>query len=243
MWERGEGSEGPSGTIFLRGIDGSPAIRLAAGAPSAFSQDGKWVLADIGGQKIMLVPTGAGNTRSFEYAEYSDVDSIGFLPDGKQMLISALGKNGKPVLLRLDIASGKPNLIEAKGLTAIYGNGAMISPDGRFLLMVNSEGAAFYYDMDTQTAKAIPHLEPRELPFQWTRDGSSVLVMNRFVVPAEVFKVNISTGARDFFKEIHPPDLTGVDLISSILFTPDEKMFTYGYRRQLTTLYMVENLR
>jgi eukaryotic-like serine/threonine-protein kinase len=243
MWERGQGSESPSGTIFMRGIDGSPAIRLAGGAPSDVSPDGKWVLADVGSQKIILVPTGAGNIRSFEYLEYFGIDSVGYLPDGKHILINGLNKNRESFLLLQDIGGGKPKLIETKGLDVNPGSGAMISPDGKFLLMQNSEGAPFYYEISTQTARPIPQLEPGEIPFQWTSDGSSVLVMSRFVVPAKVFKVNISTGARKLLREIHPPDLTGVSGISSILFTPDETMFAYSCVRRLTTLYLVQNLR
>src|SRR5262249_38676711 len=47
MWERGQGSESPSGTIYLRGIDGSPALRLSGGAPSGLSPDGKWAVGDV----------------------------------------------------------------------------------------------------------------------------------------------------------------------------------------------------
>ena len=35
---------------------------------------------------------------------------------------------------------------------------------------------------------------------------------------------------------------TGVNAISSILFAPDETMFAYSYRLQLTTLYLVQDL-
>ena len=242
MWERGEGSESPSGTIFVRGIDGSPAIRLAGGAPSDFSPDGKWVLADVGAQKVILVPTGAGNVQSLDYSEYSDVDSIGFLPDGKHILMGALNKNGEDVLLVQDIGGGKPKIIELKGLNA-RPNGAAISPDGKFLLMTNADGAAFYFEIATRTATPIPQMEPGEVPFQWTKDASSVLVINPRIVPANVFKVNIANGARQLFRKIHPPDLTGIIAIPSILFTPDETMFAYSYRRQLSTLYLVQNLR
>ena len=242
MWERGEGSESPGGTIFVRGIDGSPAIRLAGGAPTDFSPDGKWVLADVGPRKSILVPTGAGNIQSMDHSDYADVTSIGFLPDGKQILIRALNKNREDVLLVQEIGGGKPKVLKLKGLIA-RPSGAAISPDGKFLLMTNADGAAFYFEIATQTARPIPQLEPEEVPFQWTKDGSSVLVIHERIVPAKVFKVNITTGTRQLFREIHPPDLTGVNSIASILFTPDETMFAYSYQRQLTTLYLVQNLR
>jgi len=242
IWERGQGSESPSGTIFLRAIDGSPAIRLAGGAPQNFSPDGKWVMADVGLQKVILVPTGVGNIRSFEYPEYSDLNAEGILPDGQNMLITALNQQSHSVLLLQNVQGGKPKIIEVKG-PYTSPNGATISPDGKSLLMLNQEDAAFVYEINTQTVKPIPQLQEREIPFQWTRDCSSVLVINRFVVPTKVFKVNISTGARQLFREIHPPDLTGVTAMTSILFSPDERMFAYSYQRQLSTLYLVQNLR
>ncbi len=242
MWERGQGSESPSGTIFLRGTDGSPAVRLAGGAASCFSPDEKWVLANVGARKVGLVPTGAGNIRSFEYPEYSEVLAAGFMPGGKEIVIAALDKNKEKVLLLQNTGGGKVKSIQTKGLFVIP-DAAPVSPDGKFLLMENSLSAAFYFEINAGVAKPIPQLEPEEVPFQWSRDGSSVLVMNPFGAPAKVFKVNILTGARQLFREVHPPDLTGVNLIASILFAPDESMFAYSYRRRLTTLYLVQNLR
>ncbi|MCI0412087.1 WD40 repeat domain-containing serine/threonine protein kinase [bacterium] len=241
MWERGEGSESPSGTIFLRGVDGSPAVRLAGGAPESFSPDGKWVLAGVGAQKIILVPTGAGNARSFEYPEYSDVFTIAAMPDGKNVLAMGLKNKAETVLLMQNIDGGKPGFIATKGLRATPFSA--ISRDGEFLLMQNSEGKSFSFALATQAVTPIPELEPDEIPFQWTGDGSNVLVLNRFVLPSKVFKVNISTGERQLFREVRPPDLTGVTSIRSILFFRDETSFAYSYQRQLSTLYLVENLR
>ncbi len=207
----------------------------------AFSPDGKWVLGGVGSQKIILVPTGAGNVRSFEYPEYSDVLTIGVMPDGKNILSMGLNKKAETVLLMQNIDGEKPKLIDAKGLRSVQYS--PISPDGKFLLMQNSEGKTFSFAIDTQTATPIPELESDEIPFQWTADGSSVLVLNRFVLPAKVFKVNVSTGERQLFREIRPPDLTGITDIASILFFRDGTSFAYSYRRALSTLYLVENLQ
>src|SRR5262249_60471398 len=63
--ERGEGAGGSS-VIYLRGTDGSPAVRLGEGEGFALSPDGKWVLAKnlpAGGKPstLFLLPTGPGH--------------------------------------------------------------------------------------------------------------------------------------------------------------------------------------
>jgi hypothetical protein len=43
--ETGDGAVSPYHDVFIRKMDGSPAVRLGEGEASSFSPDGKWVLS------------------------------------------------------------------------------------------------------------------------------------------------------------------------------------------------------
>ena len=63
--ETGEGG-GAGYSAFVRGLDGSPAVRIGEGVGFDFSPDGKSVLALLGSptkREIVIYPTGPGETR------------------------------------------------------------------------------------------------------------------------------------------------------------------------------------
>src|SRR5438128_851834 len=53
---------GPLGSVYTRGTDGSPAVRLGDGTAFSFSPDGAWALTSVGlgPSRVELVPCGAG---------------------------------------------------------------------------------------------------------------------------------------------------------------------------------------
>ena len=59
--ESGEGG-GPAYSAYLRGFDGSPAVRLGDGSTEAFSPDGAWAIAitHTATPQIHLLPTSVG---------------------------------------------------------------------------------------------------------------------------------------------------------------------------------------
>ena len=52
---------GPTQPFYLRGTDGSPAVKLGEGDAQDLSPDGKWVLVrQADATKLALVPAGTG---------------------------------------------------------------------------------------------------------------------------------------------------------------------------------------
>lgn len=58
----------------------------------------------------------------------------------------------------------------------------------------------------------------------------------------KVFLLNVETGQREVWREPAPADLAGVTGLR-VVPTPDGKAYAYSYRRELSTLYLVEGLR
>jgi Tol biopolymer transport system component len=83
--EFGQGG-GTEGTVYLRGTDGSEAVRLGPGRGVALSPDGRWAVrlsADFRTPFVELVPTGAGEPRRLEGHGLTYVGAQ-WLADGKR---------------------------------------------------------------------------------------------------------------------------------------------------------------
>ena len=112
--ERGEGSEFPSGTIYLVNTDGTSGVRLAGGNPAEFFPDGKKVLASVGGKETFIVPVGAGKIATIKNDSEKRRDvGLSCFPDGKKILLQVEEEN-VPTTQILDLASGTRKNLSAK---------------------------------------------------------------------------------------------------------------------------------
>jgi hypothetical protein len=53
----------------------------------------------------------------------------------------------------------------------------------------------------------------------------------------------LDTGRKELWKELMPPDPAGIELISPVWVTPDEKHYVYSFTRSLADLYVLDGLR
>jgi serine/threonine protein kinase/Tol biopolymer transport system component len=238
--EAGEAG-GSTYSIYIRGTDGSPAIRLGDGNPQVLSPDGAWVLAltHATPAQLFLLPTKAGARRS---ATNDSIDHVagGFTPDGKQIVFAG-NEPGKGVRLYVqDLAGGEPRAIspEGGGLPVIW-----VSPDGKFVQGVDAEGRRVLYPLDGGEPRPIPGIHPDEHVNGFSADSKSVFVHNFAGLPSTITRVDLATGKRTDWKQIAPADAAGVDAIGGIGITPDEKSYVYSYTRDLSDLYVVEGLK
>ena len=232
---------GATYSIYVRGTDGSPAIRLGDGNPQALSPDGAWVLAltHKTPAQLFLLPTKAGERRN---ATDDSIDHVagGFTPDGKQIVFAGY-EPGKGVRLYVqDLAGGKPRAIspEGGGLPVIN-----ISPDGKFVQGVDAQGKLLLYPVDGGEPRPIPGIRPDEHLIGFSADSKSAFVHNFAGLPSIIVRVDLATGKRTEWKQIAPADAAGVDAIGGIGITPDVKSYVYSYPRTLSDLYVVEGLK
>ncbi|HVT04112.1 MAG TPA: hypothetical protein VHL58_12145 [Thermoanaerobaculia bacterium] len=71
----------------------------------------------------------------------------------------------------------------------------------------------------------------------------ALYVYNAGRVPARVFKVDLTTGVRELWKEFAPADPAGVYRISPILMTPDGSAYAYNSLRSMSDLYAIEGVK
>jgi serine/threonine protein kinase/WD40 repeat protein len=238
--ESGEAG-GENYSTYIRGTDGSPAVRLGDGLSFALSPDQKWVLTGLPKAPVQfsLAPTGAGESRQLTHDQINRLWARWF-PDGKRILFSA-DETGKGVRLYVQDVSGSP----PKAITSEGVNGSLIaiSPDGKQVALVGADQKTALLTVDSGETHPIPGLDVGEAPIAWTSDGRSLFVYKLGEVPATVNRLDLATGRKQLWKRLVPPDVSGVTDISSVLITPDGNNYVYEYGRTLSDLYLVNDLK
>src|SRR5260370_38909051 len=133
--ESGEGV-GSNYSVFMRGMDGSSAVRLGSGEFPALSPDGKWVAAInlASPAQIELLPTGAGQPRvvTNDSLEHTRVN---WLPSGLGIVFFASEANHHARTYLMDLDTGQTRPVTPEGCLVL-----LASPDGKFVLARDQEG-------------------------------------------------------------------------------------------------------
>ncbi len=61
--------------------------------------------------------------------------------------------------------------------------------------------------------------------------------------PMRVYKIDVMTGAESVWKELQPPDATGVAMIPEVVIAPDGKSYAYSFTQMLGDLYLATGLK
>lgn len=241
--ETGEGG-GPSGSIYLRGTQGSPATLIGEGTGQALSPDGRLVLAiaPTTPRTLVLLPTGPGTPRKLDFEGITRGTMGRFFPDGKRLLLVDIAPEQLARTYVASIQGGKPRLLGAAGLVPPpFGN--PISPGGGFVVLVDSDKRSVLCSTDGASPSPIAGLEEGEFPIQWSPDGRFLYIHRGGGFPAKIWKFEIATRRRELLREIVPADSAGVTSIEQIFLTPDARTLVYGYYHNLSDLYIVGGLK
>ena len=117
-----------------------------------------------------------------------------------------------------------------------------ISPDGKQVAFVTPDQKPSLLTLETGEVRPIPGLNGGDAPIAWTNDGR-LFVYRLGEIPATVNRLDVATGRKQLWKQLVPPDVSGVTDISSILITPDGSSYVYEYGRTLSDLYLVNDLK
>jgi serine/threonine protein kinase len=238
--ESGEAG-GENYAAYLRQTDGSPAVRLGDGNGFALSPDKKWVVGGLPKPPVQLylLPTGAGDTRPLTHDNINHLWTRWF-SDGKRVMFAG-DEPGKGVRIYVqDVDSGTAQPITSQGV-----NGSLfaISPDGKQVVIIGPDKIPALMSTDGGEARPIPNLQVGDAPIGWSNDGHSLFVYHLGEVPAQVYKVDVATGSKQPWKQLVPPDVSGVTDISAIMITPDGNNYVYEYGRTLSDLYLVNDVK
>jgi DNA-binding winged helix-turn-helix (wHTH) protein/Tol biopolymer transport system component len=235
--EQGEGG-GATYTVAVRDMQGSPPTALGEGMAGGFSPDGKWATAIVSNAQLLLLPIGAGTAKR---VERHDIEQYGmqahWLPDGHQIIFSGNQPGHGARCFIQNIDGGKPRPVTPEGIVF-----CLVSPDGKWIAGSSGGGEGWLYPIDGGEARHIPGLQPGET-FGWTADARFLYAYQWKQSLIKIYRLNILSGQRRFFKEITPPELSGSCDINRVLFSSDGRYYAYGYARLLSELYMIKGLR
>jgi DNA-binding winged helix-turn-helix (wHTH) protein/Tol biopolymer transport system component len=230
---------GPTYTVAVRDLRGSPPVPLGGGMAGGFSPDGKWVAATINYGQLVLLPTGAGTSRRVDSGGIQQYGHpILWLPDGKQLVFSGELAGRAAQCFVQNIEGGKPRAVTPEGVTW-----CLPSPDGKCIAardLATKQGRL--YPLDGGEPRAVPGLMPGE-NFTWTSDPKFMYASQGGQTSVKIYRLNIVTGQRQLFKEVTPTDVTGLCGLNHIILSADGRSYVYGYTRLLSDLYLVKGLK
>jgi Tol biopolymer transport system component/predicted Ser/Thr protein kinase len=239
FFESGEGG-GPKYAVYLRNTDGSPAIRLGEGSGLSLSPDGQWALSrlNVMPSPLVLYPTGVGEMKELKPDGMNHIAAT-FLPDGKRFVFSGTesGHGARLYLESLDDA--KPHAFSMEGIA----QGFVLSPEGGTVAARGPDQKIYLFSVGGGDPRVLQGVQPGEFPTAWSSDGKSLFVITRGQIPAQVFRIDVATGQRTFWRSFEPADSAGIDTIRGVLVSADNKAYVYGYSRTLSDLYQVQGLK
>lgn len=236
-----EGGEGTFHTIYVRPTDGSPAERIAEGRAMAISADGRWVATNAKerGSAVVLVPTRSGDPKVLD-SEGHRFEDAAFLPDGRHLLLLAQDPGHRARTFLRDLDSGTLRPVAAEGLECL-----VASPDARELACTSGvAGGGAIVTLEGGASRPIPGgLREDDAVLQWSQDGRSLFVAGTGGAPRRVFRLDLSTGQRELWRELDPPDRAGLVDIGPVAITPDGRSYAYSSLNIPSDLYLVKGLR
>jgi Tol biopolymer transport system component len=231
-------------TVFRRRTDGSPAISIGESrGGGALSPDGQWVLGEMEGN-LTLLPAGAGSTVRLPKGEVGAFGRGAWLGDSKRIVFTGDPGDGKPRGYIQEIPAGLPRAITPPGVS-LAGKAAV--RDDRFIL--GRVGPTWQlFPMNGGEVQPVPALKAGDVPLQWSPDGRYVYTLDNVGgvrSPAvDIFRVELTSGARVLWKTLSPSDPVGVETLRpTVLITPDARAYCYSYMRRLGDLFVVDGLK
>ena len=236
------GASGPGGgseysTLVL--ADAGEPVRLGDGDPTSISPDGKWIFALIPSQpsKALLYPTGTGEAKQLDVTPVRILGAVSYWTgDGSQILFTGAEENRPPRSYLLSLDTGQTRAVTPEGTSD-----AIVSPDGQYVVARDPAKKFWIFPVAGGKPEPVVGLAADEFPVQWSQSDNKLYIWNRSV-PANIYLLDIGTGARTLWLEIKSHEVSGL-LYGEVMLTPDGQSYGYRYRRVLTDLFLAEGLR
>ena len=160
--------------VYLRKLDGSPAVRLGDGYTFALSPDGRSALSsrDPAKGQMSLLPTGPGEPQDLSPTGIN-LQAVTWIPNANRILISGNEPGRRSRLWVQDVPSGKPRAITPEGVSFAF---SRTSPDGKWVVALGPDRRYGLYPLEPGEPRPLPGLDPEEVPVQWSPDGRAVAV-------------------------------------------------------------------
>jgi len=230
-------------TTYLQRTDGTPPVRLGPGDGFSISPDERWVVAFTGDAppRILLHPTGAGESREVPNLRHILIDSIGWVPGGDELVAFGSIPAERSRGWLINIEDGSARSFTDEGVSVVWAP-PVISPDGTRVVGQDADDRWTIYPVDGGPSVAIPGVTDDDRVLQWADDGRGLFVGRRAGPAWKVRRVDLESGDQAPWTEITPKEAAGLRR-SDVYLTPDGRFWTHYYSQLLTDLYVAEGIR
>jgi hypothetical protein len=241
--EQGEAG-GSEYSTYVRGMDGSPPVRLGKGSALDLSADGKLALVvDMKPpMQAVVLPTGAGAPRPLPRGPLTQIHGASFLPDGTRIVLSA-NEAGRPARLYLqDLAGGDPRPISAEGVTGPWLN-LPSTPDGAYVAGVGPGGDVMLFPVAGGDPRPVQGTRLFDNAVAISEDGR-FLYIGAGRTDRQMYRVNLETGLREPWKRLGDDrEAAAASYINNVVTNRAGTAYAYTWRDDTSTLYLAEGLR
>ncbi|HET9941440.1 MAG TPA: hypothetical protein VFR25_10115, partial [Candidatus Eisenbacteria bacterium] len=227
--------------VFLRTVDGAPAIRLADGVcASTLSPDGRFVLSRKpgGSDRVHVIPIGVGQARTIATGDCSVIDGD-WLPDGRGLIVSGRSPEGRH-LYYLDLSSGSLRRLHD---TTLKTSMLFVSPDGLRVLARGADSLVTVFPMDGSDPRSYSELTMDWKQCGWQGDSRHFFAYRAGALPAPVVRVDADTGSQEPWMDIMPMVRSGVDSINSVQFDRSAERYACCYISNESHLFHAQGIR
>lgn len=242
--EQGVAKKGELWSVYLRTIDGAPAIHLGDGRGRAISWDGRWIAVDPGEPATLeIVPTGAGQSRRVTYDHPHDLIWWYWFPDGKRLLLWGNEAGGASRMYQLDIETGQTGPIGPERVRWPIA----IAPDGTRVAATGPDHRPAIFSTTGDDSTAIAGATTEDKAVQWSEDGRALFTYRRTgdtgrALSVMIDRIDVESGERSEWQELRPSDPAGVLDIMPVLISSDGQRYAFGYRTLISDLFIVSGL-
>jgi Tol biopolymer transport system component len=235
---------GEDWVAYLRGTDGSPAVRLGPGLPLAISPDGKWAMV-LGSMRapsqLVLLPTGTGEARPLTHDGIHH-QGAAWTPDGKRIVFAGNEPGHRIRYYVQSMDGGSPRAITPENVSFNNLDPVAISPDGESVAVSGLDGKIVLYPLDDGAPRGVPKLADGFAPLRWC-PGNSLLVYQPGNVPIKILQVDIETGEQALWRELAPAYRTGLTFIVGTRVGADCQSSGYSVGYAPSELWIASGLR
>jgi len=201
---------------YLRGTDGSPAVRLSDGFCWSLSRDTQRVICGSPENQLNEVPTKSGEIKPLTHDQLIHWSAQWF-PDEKRVLF--LGQEDLSHASRAyvqDLMTGQTPAITPEGASNYY----RLSPNGEQLAVaMGAEYRTSVYPVNGGKPRPVPGLQAGEVPVAWSPDNRFLYCYRLGETPANVFQVEVASGRRSPWKKLAPSDPVGITFLGSMFIS------------------------
>ena len=135
-----------------------------------------------------------------------------------------------------------PEGVPGRIARAFYDTVLLVSPDGDRIILGEGSNLVIYSATGARIG-VVPGIVSGDQPVRWADDGKTIFVAHTNGPAARVFRLDLTTGRREVWRDVAAADAAGVFGDLRGVITPDGKAYAYGVMRIMSDLYLVDGLK